>query len=489
MQTPIVSKAAPAPPLASEGVPRSTGRVGLDFAHLLSTLKHPNNERTGRDVGFEAFHTPPTSVEREPENIYEEDKDNLKLEDQPSPKEPDATTNPVGYPSRVDQQSSEAHPEKKPGDSTTAVDEAGAKNSSGEAQATNSSSSQTTNSSSSQTTTSKSETVPVDVKTSIETSEVKTKSSATQEVQVLKSMQEGQEQIKDTQPIAGQEQAKDTQPEAGQAPENAPANNPGQISASPAPEDKVNPARSGESTGTISLTNSPTSPADGSTGKEATPPSGQNPPSTDLTAKVALAMGTKAQEESGNGPEDGLGKKNEALKLSPEEALRTDLVQSPGVKESGTTLNLGEPARMAEARNAGPVRQVSEGLENLIKSGQSSLRIQLNPKDLGRIELRLITGADGTSVIINAEHPVSSAMLESHLNDLRQSLADAGIQLNKLSVGDWGSHHQSTANQHSQQYKLPLAKEAGSTWHEKSVAEAPTAPVSSGSSSLVDYRI
>jgi flagellar hook-length control protein FliK len=69
-----------------------------------------------------------------------------------------------------------------------------------------------------------------------------------------------------------------------------------------------------------------------------------------------------------------------------------------------------------------------------IKSGNTSMNLQLNPKELGAIEVQIIKNAQGVSVTFFAEQPATGQLLETQINQLRQSLKDAGVQLTGLNI-------------------------------------------------------
>jgi flagellar hook-length control protein FliK len=96
---------------------------------------------------------------------------------------------------------------------------------------------------------------------------------------------------------------------------------------------------------------------------------------------------------------------------------------------------ISEPARMAEALPRQTINQMTEQIEMLIQQGRSSLRVQLSPEYLGRIDIRLIQNSHGMSVTVLTEQAETGKLLEAQLDQLRQTLQDAGIQLSHLNIG------------------------------------------------------
>ncbi|MCI0520680.1 MAG: flagellar hook-length control protein FliK, partial [Chloroflexi bacterium] len=101
-----------------------------------------------------------------------------------------------------------------------------------------------------------------------------------------------------------------------------------------------------------------------------------------------------------------------------------------------------EPARLAEAHGSRLVAQISASLDKLERSGGAALRLELHPAELGRVELRLLSTAEGLHVSISADNAAAGALLERYLPELRQSLLDAGLRLSDLNVGQHGAQAQ-----------------------------------------------
>jgi flagellar hook-length control protein FliK len=94
-----------------------------------------------------------------------------------------------------------------------------------------------------------------------------------------------------------------------------------------------------------------------------------------------------------------------------------------------------QTAAPVNVHGAEVVQQVVSQMKVKIKSGNTSMRLQLNPKDLGGIEVQMVKSAEGVSVTFFAEQASTGHLLETQMNQLRQSLKDAGVQLTGLNVG------------------------------------------------------
>jgi flagellar hook-length control protein FliK len=101
------------------------------------------------------------------------------------------------------------------------------------------------------------------------------------------------------------------------------------------------------------------------------------------------------------------------------------------------------------------VQQVMRQMSATLQSGPSSMRLHLNPKELGVIDVQMIQSAQGVSVTFFAEQASTGRLLETQMNQLRQSLTDSGIQLSNLNIGQHGQPGQQGG---SSKQGLPFAQ-------------------------------
>jgi flagellar hook-length control protein FliK len=136
------------------------------------------------------------------------------------------------------------------------------------------------------------------------------------------------------------------------------------------------------------------------------------------------------------------------------------------------------------------IEQIQKGIENSVRQGQSSIRLQLSPQELGNIQIHLISNAHGISVTVTAEHQGTSQLLEAQLNQLRQSLSDAGVQLSNLNINQQQSQLSSFsqgANQQGQP-QTPYSRMRNQMGGESEEVQ-PTLKRNIASGAGVDYRI
>jgi hypothetical protein len=88
------------------------------------------------------------------------------------------------------------------------------------------------------------------------------------------------------------------------------------------------------------------------------------------------------------------------------------------------------------------IEQITSQVKARVKSGETSIRMQLNPGELGAIDVQMTHSAKGVSVSFITEQASTGQLLESQVNQLRQSLKDAGVQLVNLNISQHGQSYQ-----------------------------------------------
>jgi len=112
--------------------------------------------------------------------------------------------------------------------------------------------------------------------------------------------------------------------------------------------------------------------------------------------------------------------------LTPQ-AVTANLPQTPAVHAAG---DISEQVANGIVSNA----------QLVTRGGQSEFQIRLDPPELGPIQIRLTSTADGLSAQIAAANPGTRQMIESQLPDLMQRLQNSGLSLGNFNVSaDAGS--------------------------------------------------
>ena len=84
------------------------------------------------------------------------------------------------------------------------------------------------------------------------------------------------------------------------------------------------------------------------------------------------------------------------------------------------------------------VQQIMRQMNARLQSEPTSMHLQLNPKELGFIDVQMVRSAQGVSVSFITEQASTGRLLETQINNLRQSLTDSGIQLSSVNINPQG---------------------------------------------------
>jgi flagellar hook-length control protein FliK len=160
----------------------------------------------------------------------------------------------------------------------------------------------------------------------------------------------------------------------------------------------------------------------------------------------------------------------------------------PG-KEAAVSESSGKmPLHEANVQATEIVQQVIRQMNVKIKNGPSSMHLQLNPKDLGAIDVEMVNSSQGVHVTFFAEQAGTGKLLESQLTQLRDSLVDSGVQLSGLNISQ---HNQSgqKGGSFNQENNFARYPEREFTQTETNHKETARTEKIVGQTSEVDYRI
>ncbi|MCX7060891.1 MAG: flagellar hook-length control protein FliK [Gammaproteobacteria bacterium] len=136
--------------------------------------------------------------------------------------------------------------------------------------------------------------------------------------------------------------------------------------------------------------------------------------------------------------------------------------------------------------------RLGERLRWLREAGVQEARLQLHPRELGSVDIRIRIEGQGASVWFGAEHPGARAALEATLPQLRERLASEGLQLSQASVGGQMSDRSGSQQQAAGDSRQPRANRADVTAAVVSGvaggqdAPRPAAATARGGRSLID---
>jgi len=131
------------------------------------------------------------------------------------------------------------------------------------------------------------------------------------------------------------------------------------------------------------------------------------------------------------------------------------------------------------------IEQITSHVKARVKGGETSIRMELNPGELGQIEVQVKHNAQGISVSFITEQSSTGQLLESQSNQLRQSLKDAGVQLMNLNISQ---HHQPNREGGGFKQSQPFVQDARRNIPQVEVVEG-MQPQRVGSDGEIDYLV
>ena len=79
-------------------------------------------------------------------------------------------------------------------------------------------------------------------------------------------------------------------------------------------------------------------------------------------------------------------------------------------------------------------KELGQKLSHWVRSGKSSMTLELRPESLGKLFLRVETDGTHVSALVQTEHPEAREILQRNVASLRDVLAEHGLQLSRFSV-------------------------------------------------------
>ncbi len=165
---------------------------------------------------------------------------------------------------------------------------------------------------------------------------------------------------------------------------------------------------------------------------------------TQPVSAVTASVSSEAQAQNASGKEIGasLPEKKLAAESQPEfdQVVNSQLSSTIALKTaSDVKAARAESVLPATNQPLDVVKQIMRQMDVTLRGDSTSMHLQLNPKELGAIDVQMVRSAQGVSLSFVTEQASTGRLLETQINHLRQSLTESGIQLTNLNI-----------NQHSQ---------------------------------------
>lgn len=163
--------------------------------------------------------------------------------------------------------------------------------------------------------------------------------------------------------------------------------------------------------------------------------------------------------------------------ISPIALAASDAALPPGARADVTGVLVAQPGE--QAWNAELVGRLSLMLRN----GTPEANLQLNPPELGRMEVRIATEGDQARVLFTVQGAETRDVIEQALPRLREMLEDSGLSLSRFDVADQAPERRESEG-------APLAGDAeGEAVTEDTRGSAPLPLFNTRPDGLVDYYV
>lgn len=133
-----------------------------------------------------------------------------------------------------------------------------------------------------------------------------------------------------------------------------------------------------------------------------------------------------------------------------------------------TVVNENEVQTVVKTQKAdfdGIVRQIVEQIKVQIKPDVSSMELQLNPENLGKVNLQVTSKGGAVTAQMFVQNETVKTMIESQLSVLREAMNEQGVKVQAVEVTVETGQFGRSLEQHSEQQKQEAEKQAKSYQH------------------------
>jgi flagellar hook-length control protein FliK len=123
-------------------------------------------------------------------------------------------------------------------------------------------------------------------------------------------------------------------------------------------------------------------------------------------------------------------------RFAGEHRQETSSLAAPGAAPASDTSKtiMSRPEQASKPQSPDLLFQMAERIQVQIRDGQSTIRVQLKPENLGHIEINAETTVNGVVARIATESSSVKSYLENNLPLLQQALQDQGLKIERIDV-------------------------------------------------------
>ena len=166
-------------------------------------------------------------------------------------------------------------------------------------------------------------------------------------------------------------------------------------------------------------------------------------PAEEHPGDLAKGNGSEREEISSGAPKDAREvKRGFSVKMTAEDGLdyhpavefNGDIDLADTQTSRAATSETSSIAQRIEVQEK-VVKQVLSQAKVMVENGVAKVEMNLEPKELGKLELSLVIERDVVTASFVAESKTVQSIIEANLSDLRTALQDAGLKADLLEVG------------------------------------------------------
>ncbi len=159
---------------------------------------------------------------------------------------------------------------------------------------------------------------------------------------------------------------------------------------------------------------------------------------SDITLEIHKIGDTEVKENNLNTSDSGTSDSNTSDSNNKEANAKTPssvetFIQNLAVKGNENNLNFTE--QIANVRQMQEItNQILEQIKIVIKPGQTSMELQLNPESLGKINLTVVSKDGVVTAQFTTQDMLAKEAIESHIQVLRDNLNNQGLKVESIEV-------------------------------------------------------
>lgn len=131
--------------------------------------------------------------------------------------------------------------------------------------------------------------------------------------------------------------------------------------------------------------------------------------------------------------DDSFGKSNHSQDGSPEQHMMAQQTDN-SVFQTSFAEHISQPVSYASIDTIDLIRQVAENIRIVLANDETTMELQLNPENLGKVYMNVSAKEGVVNAQITAQNEAVKQALEVQLADLRENLNQSGVKVNSIEI-------------------------------------------------------